>query len=139
MEGNSKLIEFDWVVEESQVPQEIDGIIAAGGTTKHSGVPYKPKPDELDDYADASFEPMILISVTVATTYLLTQILRLWRDLKYQGGQIVDTRKDKLHIRRVSSLDRGTLVIISDSGTSVFRPEQESEGLALLEKILGRT
>jgi len=131
--NQDRLIHFEWVVPESERDEELRDLDAAGGKTESSGIPYEPKPDELQYVS--FFEPMLLIVGAASTVYLIRQISRIWRDHMDKGGVIVDAREGKLCIRRVPSLDRGTLIILTESDTVVYRPEDESDGLAALNAL----
>ena len=47
-------------------------------------------------------------------------------------GTNVDVRKGKCRVRKVDYLDRGTIILVTDEGSSVHRPD----GLGGVEELL---
>jgi hypothetical protein len=136
MRADEQLVEFEWVVPESERDQQARDLEAAGGTVQDSNIAYQPLPDELEDYADAAFEPMIMIIGAVAAAYIVRQISRIWRDRNVQGGVVVDGRGGGLRIRRVPAFPAGRVVILHNGRTSVLDSDQEVEGIEELKMLL---
>ena len=127
------LVEF--VIQESSVPECIAAIKDSGGAVTENEKAWDIPPDLLDDYSDAQFEPMMVVAVTVSIGFLIKRISDVWLDHKRSGGQVVDTRENKVSIRWASHLERGTLVVVSDNDTNVYKPENRDEALGVLEKL----
>jgi hypothetical protein len=137
MSQNRNEIEFDWIVEESKIDEEANTLKKNNIKVTKARIPYEPQPDEVDDYADASFEPMLMITGVATAVFLIQQIIRMWKDRSKSGGVVIDARKNKLRVRKVPSLNTGELVVISTSGTSVHKSNDENGGLTELKKVLG--
>lgn len=135
-----KTIIFEWVVPESKRANTLREIEAAGGLVEISGDPYVSSEEDPLTPRGSSFEPLVVIVAAVTGAYVLGEISKLWRDLTEKGGEIIDARKGKLRRRKVPSLDRGTLILLTDDGQSVYRPHEEKSAmkalLAIIEKIL---
>jgi len=69
-------IDVEIVVQEGELIGWRDALRAAGGTLEGER-PFTPPPEELDRFADAQFEPLMVIAVGIGVTALLNQILNL--------------------------------------------------------------
>jgi len=59
-----------------------------------------------------------------------------WRDVKYGGGEIIDARDGKVRRQRVPSLDRGTLILLTDKSEAIYRPDQTSAAVEAVKAVL---
>ncbi|MFE6096419.1 tetratricopeptide repeat protein [Streptomyces massasporeus] len=140
LEGESvmdRTVEIDWVVPEGKRMQVIREIEENEGTVQLSGDPYVPEVEDPLNVSDSSFEPLIIIVCVIAFPYFIRQLHRAWRDIREQGGQIIDTRNGRIRIRSVDSLDRGTVVLVTDDGSQVHRAENEESLTQLISALLG--
>jgi hypothetical protein len=107
-----------------------------GGKVTKAAQPWRIPDDLLDRYADAQFEPLIVIAVIVGVGWLIKRVSDVWLDQTRPGGQVIDTRGGKVVVRVAPYLERGTLVLQSDKEVRVFRPNQRDEALKVLETAL---
>jgi hypothetical protein len=127
-----------FVTEESKASSDIAEIEKSGGRLDSPAKPFDIPADLADDYSDPQFEPLTVIVATVATGFLLKRISDLWLDQTRPGGQVVDTRGDKVVVRVAPYLKRGTLVLQSEKEVKVFQPHDKDEALPFLAKFIGR-
>ena len=130
------VISANFVMEESSVSDYVTAVDKSGGKLAGPPGPYTIPAELLDDYSDAQFEPLMVVAATVAVGFLVKRISDVWLDHKRPGGQVVDTRGGQTVIRVAPYLERGTLVLQSDRGVQVFRPEKHDEALPVLGKLL---
>jgi hypothetical protein len=122
-------IELHLVVPESGRAAAVDDIEQAGGQVEVSDAPFKG--DDIQKNEPA-FEPLLIIISVVSIAYVVRLAQRMWRDTKDAGGQIIDVRDGKCMLRTVDSLDRGTIILVTDQGTTVHRPQESDDVKQLL-------
>ena len=132
------LIEFEWIVPESQNLKQVNAIEAGGGTVVESGNTYQPTGEEAGDYSAAGFEPLTVIVGAASAVYIAQAVTKMWRDRGVKGGVIVDTRSKKLRVRPVPSLPTGRLVLVDDTDTRVLDKEDENSGQSVLLDVLAK-
>jgi hypothetical protein len=115
-------IEFQWIVPEGDRFEIIRLIEASGGSIQMSGEEYIPPPDDPLNAADSSFEPTIVIVTFMAGPQALLTLQRLWLNMRNRGGMIIDARGKDVRVRSLPSLDRGTIVLVTNEGSEVHRP-----------------
>lgn len=135
MPEKSDNVTVEFVTQESDIPEYITAVNDSGGQITENEKPWDIPPDLLDDYADAQFEPMMVVAVAVSVGFLIKRISDVWLDHKRAGGQIVDTRDKDISVRWASHLERGTLVLVSNDDTRVYKPDNRDEALNVLEKM----
>jgi hypothetical protein len=128
------LIKARFVFEESEVQSFEKGVKVGGGQVE-SVRSYTPRPEELDDYADGQFEPLMVVAVAVSLGYLIRTISNVWLDHTHPGGTIVDTRDGCFETKFAPHIERGKLVVISDDGVQEFESSQKDEGASLLRAL----
>jgi hypothetical protein len=129
-------ISVELVAEESTASDYAAEIEKSGGKLEDAIKPFAIPADLIDDYSDAQFEPLMLVAATVAVGFLIKRISDVWLDHTRPGGQVIDTRGDKIVVRVAPYLERETLVLQSKEGVTVFRPQDRDEALHLLEKVI---
>lgn len=129
-------VRFEWIVPESSRDEALREIEAAGGTVEVSGDSYAPSPEDPLSPAGSSFEPLVIVTCAVSGVYVLREIAKLWRDVRDTGGEIIDARGGRLRRRRVPSLDRGTLILLTDEGKSVYLPHEGTKAMLALRTAL---
>ena len=132
------MVEFEWIVPESQRDAQVTAIEVAGGTVEASRAVYRPAAEEVGDYGAAGFEPLTMIVAVGSIAFVVEALAKAWRDRRAQGGVIVDARGGKLRIRPVANLPSGRLVVMDESGTRVFDRKDENASRALLTDVLAR-
>jgi hypothetical protein len=133
----AEMIEFEWIVPESEKDALVTAIEVAGGTVDDSGSVYRPTGDEEGDYLAAGFEPLTMIVAAASVVFVVQAVMKLWRDRRAQGGVIVDTRGDKLRIRPVPTLP-SVLVVVDTAGTKIVDKQDENVGKDLLLGVLAK-
>jgi hypothetical protein len=133
---SNQMISVDFVTEESTADDYVAEIEKSGGKLDGEVEPFQTPPDLLDDYSDAQFEPLTVVAASVAVGFLVKRISDVWRDHTQPGGQVIDTRGDKIVVRVAPHLQRGTLVLQSAEGVKVFAPQDRDAALPLLEKVI---
>jgi hypothetical protein len=129
-------ISLEWVVDESAVSDVVASVEEKGGRILASPEPFEPSEDDLYDMADSAFEPMMVVAVALSVGALIKVISEVTLAHKYPGGDVIDIRGGTLKRRSVPSLDKGSLVVVMETGTEKFSPAKRADGLALLEKAL---
>lgn len=130
-------IVFEQVIRESQKQQIVQELFEAG-ILAFVEAEYQHSEGEKFSPDTSSFDPLIIVACVVSTTYVARQINALWRDAKEPGGEVIDARNGKLRRFHVPSLDRGTLVILTDDGRAVYRPDENSAATVALNAVLSK-
>jgi hypothetical protein len=133
-----KQIPLEWVLPESERTPALRELEAAGATVVDSDNEYRRVPGDPLLPEGSSFEPLVVIACAVPTVYLIRQVAELWRDIRDRGGEIIDARSGTVRRRRVPSLDRGTLILLTDDGSTVYRPHEEAAAMEALRGVLGK-
>jgi hypothetical protein len=128
---------YEQIIRESQKQRAVQEIFQAGVSAFVEGE-YKPSESDSLPPEDSSFDPLIVIACVVSAPFLVRQVNSLWRDFKEPGGEVLDARNGKLQRYRLPSLDRGTLVILTDEGKAVYRLNQGEEAMAALKTVLDK-
>jgi hypothetical protein len=129
-----------WVREENAMPAFRDEVTKEGGRVHGEPEAFQPPADEMDDYRDANFEPLMVLAATVAVGFLLKTLSNIWLEHKHTGGLIVDARGGALVMRPAAYLTRNTLVLLTDGGVQKWEPGEKNDALdglrLLIEKRL---
>ncbi|MCB1701495.1 MAG: hypothetical protein H6985_17340 [Pseudomonadales bacterium] len=131
-------VDFELVLGEGGLAEAMEKIERMGGEIRSPATPYEPDPDELDDLGDSQFDPLMVIAASLALGYLIKTISEVWLDETKGGGQLVDARSSPVKLKRLSYVDRGKLVIVTDKGVETYGPEQRDEGEEVLAQLLSR-
>jgi hypothetical protein len=115
----------------------LEDIESGGGTVQISDERFR-SDDELETGRPA-FEPLIMIVSIVSIGYVVRLIQRIWQDARYSGGQIIDVRQGKCQLRKVEGLDRGTIILVTESGSTVHRPQELDFVKELVVKALDQS
>lgn len=126
------------VAKESQCDDLTRDIVEQGGTIAGAPHPFDPPPDELDDYADAQFEPLLVISATVSAAFLLKTISGIWLDHSKAGGTVVDARGDAIQTSVVPNVPRNTLVVITPDKATRYSPNEKNDALEAIKLLIGK-
>ncbi len=125
-----------WVVPETALSTTISEIEQSGGTISGDAQPFVPPTDELEDYQDAQFDPLLVVASAVALGFLLQRISNIWLDHKRPGGLIVDARAEELVVRPSPLLSRGSLLVITEDGANLYAADQKDTALEVMGKIV---
>ena len=134
MSASSK-INVNWITEESAAQTFVSSARDVDAPVLELKR-WEPGPEELDDYADASFEPLTVVAVIVAVGWLIGRISDVLADHTRPGGLLVDARRDVL-VRPLPKEARGKFVILTEAGAQVFTPDRRDEALTALTTLLG--
>ena len=126
---------YEQIIRESQKQKFVQEIFQGGISAFVEGE-YEPLESDPFPPEDSSFDPLIVIVCLVSAPFLARQINSPWRDVKEPGGEVLDARNGKLRRYRLPSLDRGTLVILTDEGKAVYRLDQGEQATAALKTAL---
>ena len=132
---SSAVVPVQFVTEEKNAPDYVAAIEKSGGKLGEPVKPWPIPPDLLDDYSDAQFEPLMMVSAAVAIGFLVKRISDVWLD-HTRPGQVIDTRGKTIVVRVAPGLKHGDIVLQSEEGVQVFRSEHHDEAIPLLEKVL---
>jgi hypothetical protein len=105
--------------------------LAEGAITQRAES-FQPPLDEIDDYAEARFKPLILIAARLSATMLIKLISEMLLDHQHPGGQIIDARNRPPLCRPAPFLERGMLVLITNNGLIVYEPHEKNEAIETL-------
>src|SRR4051794_11896949 len=94
-----KSLAVQFVVPEADAAELASQIEMQGGQLLTSPEAWEIPAELLDDYTDAQFEPLLMISCTVAAGFLIKRISDVWLDHKRPGGHVLDTRGDSTTLR----------------------------------------
>jgi len=125
-------VRVSWVVAETAVPAAISEIEESDGAVKSEPVPFVPPPDEVEDYHDAQFDPLLVIASVVAVGFLLKRISDIWLDHKRPGGLIVDARGNELVIRPAPQIPRDSLLVLTTTESKMYTPDRKDDALSTL-------
>ena len=126
------------VVDEANLSEAIATIDSSGGTISSQPKPYDVPVDEIDDYGDAQFEPLMIIAATLSLAAITKVLSDTWLDHTRPGGQVLDARTIPPTLRPAPFIGRGELVIVTDDGASVYEPHQKNEGIDAIKKVFGK-
>lgn len=135
--GMAQRFGYEQIIRESQKQRVVQEIFQGDISAFVEGE-YEPSEDDPFPPEDSSFDPLIIIACVVSAPFLARQVNSLWRDVKEPGGEVLDARSGKLRRYRLPSLDRGTLVILTDEGRAVYRLDQSEEAMAALKAALDK-
>jgi hypothetical protein len=99
---------------------------------------WEPNGEELDDYPEPAFEPLVIIACALSAGALLQVLADIGERFRYPGGELFDLRKGKFKRRPLPRQEKGALVFLTDKGVVKFPPEKRTDGLAYLTKALSR-
>ena len=134
----SQPIRAHFVVEESKAEDFVRSVKETGGKVEGEVEPFEVPPEEIDDYADGQFEPLMVVAVSVSVAYLVSTISKLWLDHTRPGGTIVDARGGRLETRVAPHVERNKLIVLTDKKVLEFNPAQKAEGADLLQALANR-
>lgn len=126
-------IDFEWAVPASSTPNERRSLEEAGASLELGEREFSPPPEQSADYAEAAFEPLMIIVGSIALVTLVRRVMTLVRDL-HNDGLIIDARHDPLQIRPHPSLDRGQLLVLTPTGSQFY---ERGSDVPELEVLLG--
>ena len=132
---NEDVLEFRWVVPESARLAAVRELESAGATVHDSGARFDPAGA---DYADTSarFEPLVVVISLMAAVRLLSQLEKLWRDWRSEGGWIVDLRGGNVELHVLPNTPRDELVIVTDEGETTHRCGSAQDARDAVERSL---
>ncbi|MCX6305818.1 MAG: hypothetical protein NT040_12715 [Bacteroidetes bacterium] len=114
MKENS--VKFKWVSRRSEVKKCQDEFTANGAKVEGETTKFDPPVNEKQDYAQSSFDPLLVIFGIASLTFLVQKIISTVRELKHPG-YIIDARGDELIFREQPSLKGGSYLVFQKDGT----------------------
>jgi len=131
----SRLV-FEWVVPESERASVLAELESEGAAITRSRDRYRPAADDPLDVTDSSFEPLIVIVGVMSAPALVRQLARAWGDVRTPRGWIIDLRGKKVRRVELPDVDRGTLIVVDDHGSTVHHPKSPNELSSLAQAAL---
>lgn len=131
---NNGEVRFEWVVPDSASVATRGDLAGAGAALEGVDRPFAPPPEQEMDYAEAAFEPLIVIVGLIGLVHLAKQVLSFVKDTRH-GGLIVDVRTESVQIRPHPSLDRGEILVLSPDGTQLFRRDAGPDLATLISAL----
>ena len=129
-------VSFRWAARAVDVAGLQQHLGKNGATLESNVERFRPPADEVEDYTEASFAPLMVVAGAVAVAILAQAILDFYRGAKH-GGVIVDARGSNLDIREHPALQPGTIVVISrEAQLTRFEPKASID-LGSLLKAMG--
>jgi hypothetical protein len=134
----SDTINFEWIMFASEAEHELKSLVESGASIeKHE--PYTPtEPDEIEEFAHAAFDPLMILTGSVAAAFIIERVVFSAKSLK-GGGAVVDTRGDKVRITPTRDFEPGTIVLVKPKGeVEVLRPEAKPlDIISSIKALLG--
>jgi len=109
-------LKFKWVTRRSDVKIYQEELVANGAMLQQDIVLFKPPEKEKQDYAQSSFDPLLIISGIAAITYLVSKIISTIKEIKH-CGYIIDARGEELIFREQPSLRGGSYLVFTKDGS----------------------
>ena len=82
-------VEVEWVCSEGSARSFATRVTEDGGTVLNA-TPFVPRPEEVDLYSDAEFDPLLVVGTTLGIGLLLRYAREIFRDLKGREVAVVD-------------------------------------------------
>lgn len=130
-----KPIETEFVVYEGELAAWLNALGAPGSIT-HKERPFIPKAEELDRFADAQFEPLMVITVGIGVTVLVQQVLNLVDRLRGEEVLVVDTTQRPIQVRRVPKGKASEIAFVHKGGVNKYSLREKGEAIAFLKALL---
>jgi hypothetical protein len=130
-------IVYEQIVRESE-KQAVVQVLFGAGISEFIEGEYQHSADGWIPVEDSSFDPLIVIACVMAAPSVARQLQSLLRDVKEPEGMLIDLRGGKVRRCRLPSLDRGTLVIVTEEREAVYRPAENDAAVAALKAVLSR-
>ncbi len=131
----AKLIETEFVVYEGELVAWRDAIPATGGTI-NAERPFTPKAEEFDRFADAQFEPLMVIEFVIGVAALVKQVLNLIDRLRGEEVLVIDTTERPMQIRRVPKGKATEIAFVRKDGVNKFSLREKEQAMAFLKDLL---
>ncbi len=129
-------IQFEWVLPEGESPGARKDL-QEEGLDVEAPEDWEPDEEALDYLADAAFEPMVILAISLSATALIKVISDVVSKHRYPGGELFDLRGGALKQRPVPSMSTGTLILVTDDETQVFEPSKRDDGIGQLTQAIG--
>lgn len=133
---DSEQVAVEWVVPASASALSRTELERLGAELRPADRPFTPVPEEEEAYAEAAFEPLVVIACVMGLTFLARRILSLVKDVR-QDGIIVDARTQPVRVAPHPSLDRGQILVITENGSQFLERSGDAGDLAALLAAVG--
>lgn len=131
----SETVTLDLVIPESLYRDLAEAVETADGAIGPDIRDFEPDPDDPAFSADLALDPMLILAVTMGAGALVTTISKVLRDHTKPAREVLDFRGGRLRAERYTSNAR-ELVVLTDAGETVYKPEQEPDALAHLKDVI---
>lgn len=112
-------VSFRWAVRSPDVEGVRTDLVRRHAEVIPQMEPFKPSPDEREEYTDASFAPLMVVAGAVALSVVAEAVINFYRGYRL-GGAIVDARGKDLEIRELPSLPAGSILVLAQDGSSIL-------------------
>ena len=141
MTSSEEEIQIKWIVREDTVDGVKSKFEEHGGNIL--GEPEEIYPGDIGEgkygpYTGGNTEfapPLVILAVALGVGVLMTVVSDIVLDHTYPGGSVWDIRGENPIHWSDPTLERGTIMVISNEGPQIFHPSQRHKGLAVLEGI----
>lgn len=127
-------VRFNWATRESTAATTRAELAQAGAELQSGNQPFTPPTGEEGDYSGPAFEPLTVIAGVMGLSYLARQVLTFVKDVRHDG-LIVDARTDPIDVRPNPALDRGQLLVITDTEAKLFEQDRLPDLSALIAAV----
>ena len=112
------MVPFKWALRQSDIDRTVSELRDKAHLEGRIE-PFRPSPEEIDDYTHSNFDPMMMLTGAIAVAFLIERIVALVRDGNH-GGVIIDARGRELNIREHPALSARTVVVVTPTGVQQF-------------------
>ena len=119
----SDTISFEWIMFSSEVEHELNPLVKSGASIEKNESYTPTEPDEIEEFAHAAFEPLMILAGSVAVAFIIERVVFAAKSYK-GGGAVVDTRKGKIRVTPTHDFDPGTIILVKpNEEVEIHRPE----------------
>lgn len=108
--AKDEVVRVRWTLRASQAKEQKQAITNTGGIVEDEQ-DFKPSPEDLDKYAHAAFEPLVILTVAFSIAFLAERAVKIVKDLKH-GGLVIDMTQEPWTMEEEPSLDRGEVYLM---------------------------
>lgn len=130
-----KTVKAEFVVLEGELKPWRNALKKAGAEVSEER-PFTPPPEELDRFADAQFEPLMVIAAAISLTAFLQQVMNLVDRLRGEEVLLVDAANGPLKIRRVPRGRATEIAVVHKGGVEHFPLHRKDQALSFLRDLL---
>jgi hypothetical protein len=131
-----EVVRVRWTLQASQCKEQRQAITDAGGAIEDEKV-FKPPPDELDKYAHARFEPLMILTAVFSLAFLAERVVKVIKDYKH-GGLVIDLTQEPWTMREEPALDRGEVYLVKPGAVERVAKAEVLDIVAAIKAARGK-